>query len=172
MDKVKKRTKTNQKRGKNNNETFSPTARVGFLKSGIRIAIAELSESESRLLNLCISYVSCVMLFFYIVVRLIRLLVNTPLGGFSFSIIWSKNSVFLFDSHSRDENGGFVSNGCSVLLSFRYLNDVQYYIHAVYSKQLPNFPEIQYEIQYIRVATDVNLSAILDSINKMKKTSK
>ena len=90
-------------------------------------------------------------------------------GGFSFSIIWSKNSVFLFDSHSRDENGGFVSNGCSVILSFRYLNDVQYYIHAVYSKQLPNFPEIQYEIQYIRVATDVNLSAILDSINKSRR---
>ena len=58
-------------------------------------------------------------------------------------------TVFLFDSHSRDENGGFVSNGCSVLLSFRYLNDVQYYIHAVYSKQLSNFPEIQYEIYTI-----------------------
>ena len=26
-------------------------------------------------------------------------------GGYSFSLIWFKNSIFLFDSHSRDING-------------------------------------------------------------------
>ena len=40
-------------------------------------------------------------------------------SGFSFSLIWSKNCIFLFDSHSRDQNGIFVSSGTSVLLSFK-----------------------------------------------------
>ena len=42
--------------------------------------------------------------------------------GFCFSLIWSKNCNFLFDSHSRDQNGhfvDFVDDGFSVLLSFQ-----------------------------------------------------
>ena len=38
--------------------------------------------------------------------------------GYTFSIIWSKNSFFLFDSHSRDVNGCIVGEGGSVLLMF------------------------------------------------------
>lgn len=29
---------------------------------------------------------------------------------FSFPLMWNKNSVFLFDSHSRDRNGSHVPN--------------------------------------------------------------
>ena len=32
-------------------------------------------------------------------------------GGFTIALIWSKNSVFLFDSHSQDSNGAFTTNG-------------------------------------------------------------
>ena len=41
-------------------------------------------------------------------------------GGFSFSLIWSKNCIFLFDSHSRDGNGAFVSTGSSVISRKQY----------------------------------------------------
>ena len=37
-------------------------------------------------------------------------------GGYSISLIWNKSKVFLFDFHSRDNNGLFICNGTSVLL--------------------------------------------------------
>ena len=93
-------------------------------------------------------------------------------GGFSFSLIWSKNSIFLFDSHSRDQTGAFVSTGSSVVLSFKHLIDVEHYIKAEYSKQLANFNEMQYDLQYVKVTTKANTSAICDSINKRRKKIK
>ena len=93
-------------------------------------------------------------------------------GGFSFSLIWSKNSIFLFDSHSRDETGAFVSTGSSVILSFKNLIDVQHYIKAEYSKQLANFDEMQYDLQYVKVTTKANTSAICNSINNCRKKIK
>ena len=50
-------------------------------------------------------------------------------AGYSFSLIWNKNSVYLFDSHSRDRNGYFTEQGTSVALSFKTLTDVEKYIH-------------------------------------------
>ena len=90
-------------------------------------------------------------------------------GGYSFSIIWSKKNIFLFDSHSRDINGHFTENGNSVTLSFPSLNEVEKYVKAEYSRQFPNFFETQFEVQYIRVTTSLaNVAAILDSIKKYK----
>ena len=89
--------------------------------------------------------------------------------GFCFSLIWSKNCIFLFDSHSRDQNGHFVDDGFSVLLSFQTLSHVERFIRNVYSKQLQAFSETQYQIQYIRVSTNKNPSTILDSINRHRK---
>ena len=80
-------------------------------------------------------------------------------GGFTISLIWSKNSVFLFDSHSRDGNGTFTSNGNSIVLSFKSLIDVNCYIKMEYSKHLSNFHEQQYELQYVRVRAKDNTSA-------------
>ena len=88
-------------------------------------------------------------------------------GGYSFSLIWSKNAVFLFDSHSRDINGAFTDQCASIILSFKCLSDVEKYVSSEYSKQLPNFSETQFELQYIRVVTSpANVTATLDSIKK------
>ena len=90
-------------------------------------------------------------------------------GGYSFSIIWSKKNIFLFDSHSRDINGHFTENGNSVTLSFPSLNEVEKYVKAEYSRQFSNFFETQFEVQYIRVTTSLaNVAAILDSIKNYK----
>ena len=85
-------------------------------------------------------------------------------GGFTIALIWSKNSVFLFDSHSRDSNGAFTTNGSSIALSFKSLFDIQQYIVSEYSKHFSNFSETQYELQYIKVKSDVDLSVILRAI--------
>ena len=36
-------------------------------------------------------------------------------GGYSFSLIWANDSVYLFDSHGRDINGLFTEDGSAVL---------------------------------------------------------
>ena len=72
-------------------------------------------------------------------------------GGYSFSLIWTKNSVFLFDSHSRDLNGSFTEQGTAVALSFKTLSDVKKYIKTEYSKNIVNFDHTQFELQYVRV---------------------
>ena len=90
-------------------------------------------------------------------------------GGFTISLIWSKK-VFLFDSHSRDRNGTFTSNGNSMVLSFKSLIDVNYYIKMEYSKHFSNFREKQYELQYVRVKElKDNTSAISDAIKRNRK---
>ena len=88
-------------------------------------------------------------------------------GGYSISLIWNKSKVFLFDSHSRDNNGLFICNGTSVLLEFKSLSVVEKYIKTEYSKHISNFNKTQYDLQYIRVGhgSNNNVSSILNSIN-------
>ena len=73
--------------------------------------------------------------------------------GYSFSLIWNKTSVSLFESHGRDKNGSFTNDGTAVVLSFECLDDVDLYIRIEYSNQIVNFDESQFEVQYVRVAT-------------------
>ena len=39
-------------------------------------------------------------------------------AGYCISLIWSKNAIVLFDSHSRDMDGCFTDTGNSILLFF------------------------------------------------------
>ena len=94
-------------------------------------------------------------------------------SGYSFALIWNKTSVFLFDSHSRDKNGSFISDGTAVVLSFSSLQNVELYIRTEYSKQITNFNECQFELQYIKVGTSPeNVASILDSLKKHRKSVK
>ena len=93
-------------------------------------------------------------------------------GGFTISLIWSKNAVFLFDSHSRDGNGAFTNNGSSVVLSFKSLIDVNNYIKMEYSKHFSDFHEKLYEIQYVRIRPKGNTSANVIKRNRRKVQNK
>ena len=93
-------------------------------------------------------------------------------NGYSFSLIWSKSNIFLFDSHNRDKNGAFVTTGSSVMLCFKYLVDVQNYIKTEYSKQFAGFNDMAYELQYVRVTTNANISDIAVCIKKYRKKIK
>ena len=93
--------------------------------------------------------------------------------GYCFSLIWSKNGVFLFDSHSRDSNGCFTDAGSSIVLSFITLFDVGKYIKTEYSKHLSNFHESQFELQYVKVtATSSAMLEISHIIKKQRKNVK
>ena len=88
-------------------------------------------------------------------------------GGYTIALIWSNSDFFLFDSHSRDQNGGFTAEGATVLLSFKTLSDVQQYIKNEYAKHIPRFDETQFELQYIKVIS-ADSPGILESIKKSR----
>ena len=66
--------------------------------------------------------------------------------GYSIALIWHKNSVYVFDSHSRNEYGEHVENGQAVLLEFRSLSVVNTFLKVILGKLSS---ETQYDIQYI-----------------------
>ena len=93
-------------------------------------------------------------------------------GSYSFSLVWNKKSVHLFDSYSQDINGSFTNDGTAIVLSFKYLDDVELYIRTEYSKQIANYNKSQFELQYVRVATSpANVTAILDSLKRHRNST-
>ena len=91
------------------------------------------------------------------------------INGYTFSLIWHKLGIFLCDSHSRNEEGFITSDGASVLLKFKTLDDVQNYIEEVYMLS-QNFQVLIYQIQYIDIEVrNADISLILNSENKIKK---
>ena len=90
-------------------------------------------------------------------------------NGYCFSLIWAKQNVFLFDSHSRNKEGSFVESGSSILLAFKSLSDVEKYIKTEYAKHISNFSDTQFDLQYIKITTEsTSASSILSSVNKAR----
>lgn len=74
------------------------------------------------------------------------------------SIVWTKKHYFLFDSHSKNENGETCPNGYSVLIKFTKKTDLESHI----IKNYLNLGDvgIQFELQYINISkeSDENVS--------------
>ena len=68
--------------------------------------------------------------------------------GYTFSILWSKRNYFLFDPHSRDDEGAIVENRNSVLLKFSSVSHVQKYIFEVYYP-IQSLNTLQFEVQFV-----------------------
>ena len=43
-------------------------------------------------------------------------------NGYAIGVIWGKNYLFLFDSHTKNSSGNLCQNGTSVLLKFETLS--------------------------------------------------
>ena len=68
-------------------------------------------------------------------------------------------------------NGSFTNDGTAAVLLFKSLDDVELYVRTEYSKQIVDFNESQFELQYIRVTTSLaNVTDILRS-SKMRRNS-
>lgn len=53
-------------------------------------------------------------------------------GGLSIALIWARNSVFNFDSYSRNKGGYQDANGRVVLLEFSSLTTLNNYTRSYY----------------------------------------
>ena len=80
------------------------------------------------------------------------------------SLLWDTKSFFLFDSHSRDEQGKCVENGTGILIKFSSLRQVQKYISENY---LIERETLLCQIQYILIEIDTSQC----SLTKIKKSS-
>ena len=93
------------------------------------------------------------------------------IDGFTFAIIYSDRGVYVFDSHSRDENGFASPTGASVLLKFRTLADIEEYIRHVYLENNNN-PQSYFQIQYFDIEIPRESSIdIQRSVTKSRKRS-
>ena len=62
------------------------------------------------------------------------LIVNNYILG----LIWGTDSIYLFDSHCKDEYGNLPSSSTEVLLNFESLNSLENYIKSVYYNSYPH----------------------------------
>ena len=49
-----------------------------------------------------------------------------------FGLIWGKECVYLFDSHSKDYEGNIYQNGSAILIKFKTLDELQDYTKLIY----------------------------------------
>ena len=89
------------------------------------------------------------------------LIVNNYILG----LIWGNDSIYLFDSHSKDENGDVSSFGTAVLIKFDTLRSSKNYIRSVYYNAYPL--TLYFQMQFIKVDCTVNArTAIKCSLRK------
>ena len=67
------------------------------------------------------------------------------INGYSIAIMYQKEKIFVFDSHSRDSCGNIVSNGTSTLMQFLSLQQVRCYIQQTYKT---NF----FQVLYVKIS--------------------
>ena len=72
-------------------------------------------------------------------------------AGFSIAIIWWNNSLFVFDSHSRNADGCHDSNGKAILLEFRLVSSLNSYIKSFFENSTSIFLDTQYDLHCISV---------------------
>ena len=87
--------------------------------------------------------------------------------GYTFSILWNKRNYFLFDPHSRDDEGAIVENGNSVLLKFSSVSHIQKYIFEVYYP-IQSLNTLQFEVQFVSLhKNDSEYANTICPINKI-----
>ena len=86
------------------------------------------------------------------------------MNGYTVTLIWSKQGLFLFDSLCRSAEGFVALDGYSILMKFKSLDEVQNYIREVYLLQQDN-SSLYYQIQYINMdSTENDVTSISTTI--------
>ena len=87
--------------------------------------------------------------------------------GFSFTLIWRKNTIYVFDAHCRDSEGTDVPNGPAVLLEFKTLNALNSYLMKYYEKYFLNKQVFQFDTQYITIElSEDTFNSVLATLKK------
>ena len=86
------------------------------------------------------------------------------------SIVWNSKYFFLFDSHSRDEQGKIIENGTAVLIKFSSLLQLQKYLYENYFSKVTERGTIIFQMQYVKTELNsVDSSSCLQSVSKKRK---
>ena len=80
--------------------------------------------------------------------------------GYTFSILWNKRNYFLFDPHSRDDEGVIAQNGSSVLLKFSSLPQLQNYIFEIYFPIQQSLDALQFEVQFVALQKSDSIDCV------------
>ena len=91
------------------------------------------------------------------------------LNNYILGLIWGTGSIYLFDSHSKDEYGNFSSTGTAVLLKFDSLNSLENYIRSVYYNTSPHF--LYFQVQFTKVNCSANTKTAIKCALKKERLS-
>ena len=93
------------------------------------------------------------------------LIVNNCILG----LIWGNDSIYLFDSHSKDQYGNIPSSGTTVLLKFDTLFSLENYIKSVYYNTYPL--TLYFRVQLMKVHCSDNAKNATKSLLKKERLS-
>ena len=92
-------------------------------------------------------------------------------AGFGVAFMWNKTSVFLFDSHCRNDEGFHDHNGKATLLEFKSMTTLNNFLKTFFIENVVVSAETQDDLQYISInVSEENKHQILDSLGKRRKS--
>ena len=81
---------------------------------------------------------------------------------FTLALIWGEQCYFLFDSHSKNDEGEITPNGVAVLLKFQTLGHLEEYIKYVYYSE--NTETLFFQLQFINCCSINYSQTLLEAI--------
>ena len=70
-------------------------------------------------------------------------------NNYILGLIWGDDSIYLFDSPSKDENGNLSSSGTAILLKFDTFYSLKNYVRSVYYNTFPL--TLYFQVQFIKI---------------------
>ena len=70
------------------------------------------------------------------------------MSGYIFGILWGKDCVYIFDPHSKDDEGNISQNGTAILIKFETLDDLEDYIILIYYSS-HHHKTVYFQMQFI-----------------------
>ena len=84
------------------------------------------------------------------------------ISGYIFGIIWGKDCLYLFDSHSNDYKGNISQNGSAILMKFENLDNLQDYIKVIYYSS-QHHKTFYFQMQFISIRCSINFRESIKS---------
>ena len=95
------------------------------------------------------------------------LIVNNYILG----LIWRNDSIYLFDSHRKDDNGNLSSSAAAILLKLDTLCPLENYVRSVYYNTFPLI--LYFQMQFIKAhCTGIAKKAIKCGLKKERLSSR
>ena len=80
-------------------------------------------------------------------------------NNYILGLIWGNGSMYIFDSHSKDENGNVSISGTAVLVKFDTLHSLENHIRSVYYNSYPL--NLYFQMLIIKADCTVNASTAI-----------